>query len=89
MTEHRYSVSGEDTLVNVSNNEKLHRVTIHMPSHDVIAGIKLLEKEIVDGKLTIRLNERMGKSEQVMLRVGKGSTQSFDIKPFGIVEKQF
>ena len=43
LTEHRYSVGGEDTLVNVSNNEKLHRVTIHMPSHDVIAGIKLLE----------------------------------------------
>lgn len=51
-------------------------------------GVDITSAEIVDGKLTIRLNERMGKSEQVMLRVGKGCTQSLDIKPFGIVEKQ-
>ena len=42
LTEHLYAVEDEDTLVNVSNNEKLHRVTIHLPCHDVIAGIKLI-----------------------------------------------
>lgn len=43
LTNHRHATAGEDTLVAVSNDEKLHRVTIHMPSHDVIAGIQLLE----------------------------------------------
>ena len=43
LTDHRFATAGEDTLVAVSNNEKLHRVTIHLPCHDVIAGIKLLE----------------------------------------------
>ena len=43
----RTAMADENTLVGVSNNEKLHRVTIHLPCHDVIAGIKLLE--IADG----------------------------------------
>lgn len=39
----RYANADEDTLLAVSKDEKLHRVTIHLPCHDVIAGIKLLE----------------------------------------------
>ena len=47
LLENTQAVADEDTLIAVSNNEKLHRVTIHLPCHDVIAGIKLLE--IADG----------------------------------------
>ena len=43
LLENTQAVADEDTLIAVSNNEKLHRVTIHLPCHDVIAGIKLLE----------------------------------------------
>ena len=49
LTDHRFSSAGEDTLITVSNNEKLHRVTIHLPCHNSIAGIKLLE--IDDGSV--------------------------------------
>ena len=47
LLENTQALADEDTLIAVSNNEKLHRVTIHLPCHDVIAGIKLLE--IADG----------------------------------------
>ena len=47
LLENTRAVAHDDTLIAVSNNEKLHRVTIHLPCHDVIAGIKLLE--IADG----------------------------------------
>lgn len=49
LTDHRHATADEDTLVDVSNDEKLHRVTIHLPGHNVTAGIKLLE--IADGSV--------------------------------------
>jgi lysophospholipase L1-like esterase len=45
LTDYRSAIADEDTLIDVSRDEKLHRVTIHLPCHDVIAGIKLLEIE--------------------------------------------
>jgi lysophospholipase L1-like esterase len=45
LIDYRSAIADEDTLIDVSRDEKLHRVTIHLPCHDVIAGIKLLEIE--------------------------------------------
>ena len=47
LTDHLTAIVDEDTMIQVSHDEKLHRVTIHMPCHNAIAGIKLLE--IADG----------------------------------------
>ncbi len=47
LLENSHATAGEDTTFAASNNEKLHRVTIHLPCHQGIAGIQLLE--IADG----------------------------------------
>ena len=51
------------------------------------ANVDVTSAEVENGKLQIRLNERMGKSEKVRLNTSKGGIE-VDIKPFGIVQQE-
>ncbi len=51
------------------------------------ANVDITSAEIANGKLQLRLNERMGKSAQVKLNTSKGGAV-VDIKPFGIVSQE-
>ena len=71
LLENTHSAANEDTLVYISNNEKLHRVTIHLPCHDMIAGIKLLE--IADGAVA-----RPHEFDRKFLFLGDSITQGWN-----------
>lgn len=51
-------------------------------------SVDITSAEVIDGKLSVRLNERMGKSERVKLNVAKRCIE-VDIKPFGIAQQEF
>ncbi len=66
-----HTIVGEDKLLDASKDEKLHRVTIHLPCHNGIAGIKLLE--IADGSVA-----RPHEFDRKFLFLGDSITQGWN-----------
>lgn len=49
-------------------------------------NVEISSAEVVENKLQLRLNERIGKAVRVKLNTAKGSTE-VDVKPFGILNQ--